>query len=204
MSPDNISQPLGSKIDGIKLLLSRFFIRIYRRCCTQSFPAPLPSINHVFFPPHLTVTHTHTLARSLSLCLVFSPEHTQVSHLHKNVHTHGLLAMAVTRWMTSSTSAAKKTPEHLATHICTTMCARGCRSSDGVTHVHFLLRNGKCQSLSAAVPGNAAIPSLPPIALIIGKCHLIFWEHIAWLISEKGERRRRRWCDSEWCPRTCQ
>lgn len=42
-----------------------------------------------------------------------------------------------------------------------------------------------------AGPGNTVIPSLPPIALIIGKCHLISQVHIAWLISEKGNGRDR-------------
>lgn len=42
-----------------------------------------------------------------------------------------------------------------------------------------------------AGPASAVIPSLPPIALIIGKCHLISQVHVAWLISEKGNERER-------------
>lgn len=38
-----------------------------------------------------------------------------------------------------------------------------------------------------AGPADAVIPSLPPVALIIGKCHLISREHVARLISERGD-----------------
>lgn len=159
--PANISQPLGGKIDGIKLLLSRFFIRIYRRRCTQSFPAALAPINHAFFLPHI---HTR-------LCSV---THTGATHntTLKSTHTQTL--------------------------------GYGCNKMDDLlgvcclnhTYIHtqplgwsntctFWLCNGKCQSLSMADPGNALIPSLPPIALIIGKCHLISREHVARLISGK-------------------
>lgn len=104
MLPDNISQPLGSKIDGIKLLLSRFFIRIYRRFCTQSFPAPLPSINHVFF----FILPLYFLSLSFSHWGLFFHPSTHRCQTCTKMYTQGLSDMSVTRWMTSSTSAAKK------------------------------------------------------------------------------------------------
>lgn len=106
--------------------------------------------------------------------------HTQVHHTYTsahagtNVHTHRLWDMALTRWMTSLSPAAThtQTQQLRSSYTCT-----------------FWLRNGKCQSLSMAGPGNAVIPSLPPIALITGKCHLISQVHVAWLISEKRKER---------------
>lgn len=161
--PANISQPLGRKIDGIKLLLSRFF-------CYQDLQASL-------YPPLSSTTPFH---KSRFFTLQPLRTHTGARHTHTsahigtNVHTYRLRDMAVTRWMTSLSPAAThtQTQELRWSYTCT-----------------FWLRNGKCQSLSMAGPGNAVIPSLPPIALIIGKCHLISQVHIAWLISKKRKER---------------
>lgn len=84
-------------------------------------------------------------------------KHTQRPR-HTNVYTRRLLDMAVTRWMTSSPSAAKTSLKPY-THT----QAQQLRRSNT-----FLLCNGKCQSLSMAAPESTTIPSLPPIALIIG------------------------------------
>lgn len=147
---------------------------------------------------HLTTTlHTHTQTHTCFCTQAHTgATRAQTPRQHKRAHTHRLLDMAVTRWMTSSPSAAKT---NLKPHTYTHTQTQQLRRSNTCT---FLLCNGKCQSLSMASPGNAVIPSLPPIALIIGKCHLISQVHVAWLISEKGNE-RQRWWDGESCPRAC-
>ena len=123
--PANISQPLGRKIDGIKLLLSRFFIRIYRRCYTKSFPAPLPSINHAFSFFFRKKKKLSTTLYSLSLSLSLSHTHTH-THLPAQAHTH--------------THTHTFVPKYTQVHQCTTHAHTPHRLyAQMYTHIDFVI-----------------------------------------------------------------